>query len=116
MEFNGSFGVLDVHNAYDLTTILHDPIARTLILAFEANRYILPNKPKSFELSITDITSFEYNVTPETPYDFHVEDITFREPSDRDYEVVFDDIFYDKPGEGKEMVLTLGGSSFMRLL
>lgn len=105
--------MLDVHNAYDMSCLSHDPVARTLTLSFEANPYVLPNKPAAFQLCVTDLTSLEYNLTAAIPYDFHVKDITWREPADRDYDITFS--FDDDLAEGTDLVLTLGSGSYLRI-
>jgi hypothetical protein len=101
VEFNGAFGILDVHNAYGLSAFDLSPDQSDLRMAFEGNQYLLKGRPQRFELVFHGASLVEVSGLPKQLSDLAIHEIGFMNPDDRDYQWMLDD---GVPGEGKHMV------------
>lgn len=101
VEFDGAFGSLDVHNAYDLTAFDRSPDGSGLRIAFVGNEYLLKGRPKQFEVLFQGVTLLEVTGLPMNLPDLCIDEIGFKSPDDREYEWALDD---GVPGDQKHLV------------
>ena len=101
VEFNGAFGILDVHNACDLTSFDLSPDGHDLRMAFEGNQYRLKDRPQKFEVLFRGVTLLEVAGLPEHLPDLAIHEIGFKAVDDRNYEGMLDD---GVPGDRKHLV------------
>lgn len=105
VAFEGEFGHLDVHNCYDLVKIELLPVERRVRLSFEGTEHTRADQASRFALELNEVSHFESQLGGSDPDDLEVDEISFREPGDRDYDVSgnFDGV----PGPGEHLVFRL---------
>ena len=103
VEFDGPFGNLDVHNAYDLVACDVGSEGSSLQLGFVANEFVLRGKPDRFQVTFTDATLIELTGLPENLPEFHVDEVGFKSAEDRNYQWSLND---GEPGPTKHFVIT----------
>ena len=59
VELCGEFGILDIHDAYDLERWEFLPTTQTLRFAFVGNEHRLHNRPPKFDLEFVGVSAFE---------------------------------------------------------
>lgn len=115
VEFDGAFGNLDVHNAYDLVSLDLSEEGSVFRMGFVANQFRLAGKPDEFEVVFTGVTLLERKGFPEDLSTFHTDEIGFMAADDRDYRWALDD---GRPGPEKHFVLqgdTMGKEGRLRI-
>ena len=102
VEFDGEFGNLDVHNAYDLDRLVLEPENRRVSFNFVANQWATAGRPGSFHLCIEGVTLVELAATPQDLSEFVIHEIGFMEADDREYQYALIDM--GEPGDSKHLV------------
>lgn len=102
VEFDGSFGKLDIHNAYDLAKWEVSESAHAITMAFRANEYRLKGRPEAFEVRFTGVNVLEIDGLTGAPSSIVVEEMGFMSPLYRDYQWTLSD---GEPGPDKHLVL-----------
>jgi len=112
VELSGEFGVLDIHNAYDLDRWEFRPAKQNLTLEFAGNEYRLHNRPPRFELAFAGVTVFETMIVAGDIPEFVVEQIGFKASGDQDYAWLLEE---HQSGDVPHLVLRAEEGSIIRV-
>src|SRR3954464_9913328 len=101
VELNGPLGILDVHNAYDLSKCEVSDAGRSFCLAFHGNEHRLKGRPEEFEVHFAGVTLLEMSGLPDDLSSLVIEEVGFMPAHDRDYQWSLED---GEPGPDKHLV------------
>lgn len=102
VEFDGPFGNLDVHNAYDLMSCKVSDDGRVLCLAFRGNEYRLEGRPEEFEVRFGGVQLLEMNGVAGNLSHIVIDEVGFISEGERDYRWALDD---GEPGPNKHLII-----------